>query len=569
MPECRVDIIKNGYVYTDNFAVGVAPLIDSQGNDVTVKKQNLEFVLTSSTGINVATVIPSIGAFNIVTGVWTVPEISSDQKQYLSFMATVTDETLGPYEVTLTGTTGVNDDADLTNNSKVICLGGVTRGDILNEVSGLQGPAGANNVLTIGTITTGVASASITGTSPNQVLNLVLPNPLNGIDGVNGAAGDVISIGAVTTLAAGSAATATITGVSPNKVLNLGIPEGEDGNLSGGEVNVQSDWAENNSSLDTYILNKPTIPSAQVNSDFNATSGVQAILNKPTLTLTGGNVTGSINLETGVTSLTAENTQVNKETIQDYAAELFAHNGHTNITATHSDSTDEILLSVVGGLNTITDLSKSGDDLNVVGTGAAYNGLVSDVFKDTQNTYTIGLSGGNLTLSENGVAGSPIDISAHTHVIADVTGLQTALDSMQTELSELDIAASINVGGNGTQTNGNNIAITFQIANAAASATDRDIVFLTSLPDGFEYTSTGSSSSGITYDSSNELLTVSSGIAAGTFKALTINVDLDTRHAGAFGVGVIKRVKIQPIDSRGHETSLTAWNTQVVTVINP
>ena len=45
---------------------------------------------------------------------------------------------------------------------------------------------------------------------------------------------------------------------------------------------VNSDW--NATSGVAQILNKPTIPAAQVNSDWNSTSGVSQILNKPTLT---------------------------------------------------------------------------------------------------------------------------------------------------------------------------------------------------------------------------------------------------------------------------------------------
>jgi hypothetical protein len=45
---------------------------------------------------------------------------------------------------------------------------------------------------------------------------------------------------------------------------------------------VNADW--NATSGVAEILNKPTIPAAQVNSDWNATSGVAEILNKPTLT---------------------------------------------------------------------------------------------------------------------------------------------------------------------------------------------------------------------------------------------------------------------------------------------
>lgn len=68
----------------------------------------------------------------------------------------------------------------------------------LIEVSeiGLQGPGGAqgatgpSNELTIGTVTGGtVADATITGTSPSQVLNLVLPKGDKGDTGSPGATG--------------------------------------------------------------------------------------------------------------------------------------------------------------------------------------------------------------------------------------------------------------------------------------------------------------------------------------------------------------------------------------------
>ena len=79
---------------------------------------------------------------------------------------------------------------------------------------------------------------------------------------------------------------------------------------AGAEVNVQSDWSEADSSSDAYIrnkpdlsiyaqsanlatvattgdyddlVNKPAIPAAQVNSDWNSNSGVSQILNKPSL----------------------------------------------------------------------------------------------------------------------------------------------------------------------------------------------------------------------------------------------------------------------------------------------
>jgi len=96
---------------------------------------------------------------------------------------------------------------------------------------GDKGDAGSpGDKLTMGTITTGdpgtEAVASITGVSPNKVLDLTIPR---GNPGVDGADGDTLSIGTVTTGAAGSAAQATITGDSPDKQLNLVIPRGNTG----------------------------------------------------------------------------------------------------------------------------------------------------------------------------------------------------------------------------------------------------------------------------------------------------------------------------------------------------
>lgn len=55
---------------------------------------------------------------------------------------------------------------------------------------------------------------------------------------------------------------------------------------------VNSDW--NSVSGVSEILNKPTIPAAQVNSDWNAVSGVAEILNKPTSLPPSGNAGGDL-----------------------------------------------------------------------------------------------------------------------------------------------------------------------------------------------------------------------------------------------------------------------------------
>lgn len=49
------------------------------------------------------------------------------------------------------------------------------------------------------------------------------------------------------------------------------------------QARVQSDWNQTDNSAEDFIKNKPTIPAAQVNSDWAASSGAAEILNKPLL----------------------------------------------------------------------------------------------------------------------------------------------------------------------------------------------------------------------------------------------------------------------------------------------
>lgn len=98
--------------------------------------------------------------------------------------------------------------------------------------TGPIGPPGPANILTIGNVTKGdEASASITGTSPNQKLNLVLPKGDPGPQGETGSVGpngpaNTLTIGSVTK---GDEASANITGNSPNQELNLVLPKGDPG----------------------------------------------------------------------------------------------------------------------------------------------------------------------------------------------------------------------------------------------------------------------------------------------------------------------------------------------------
>ena len=91
-----------------------------------------------------------------------------------------------------------------------------------------------------------------------------------------------------------------------------------EGGSGGGSTQVQSDWAETDTESVSYIKNKPTlstvattgsfndltdkptIPDAQVNSDWNASSGISQILNKPQMTTQTLTFVDENNVETNV-----------------------------------------------------------------------------------------------------------------------------------------------------------------------------------------------------------------------------------------------------------------------------
>lgn len=97
--------------------------------------------------------------------------------------------------------------------------------DISVQVTGL--PAGAE------------PTVSVSGTPEAPVIALGIPAGRQGDPGGKGDPGDPgqtpnITIGQVETLPAGSAVTASITGETPNLVLNLGIPQGQQGDTGAG-----------------------------------------------------------------------------------------------------------------------------------------------------------------------------------------------------------------------------------------------------------------------------------------------------------------------------------------------
>lgn len=185
------------------------------------------------------------------TGTWSASPPALTKGQYLWTRAVVsyTDGTSTTvYSVAyhgLDGSPGQKGDPGPANS---LSIGSVTSGPAAATITGaapaqvlnLTLPPGANGVtptFSVGTVTTllpgSSATVTVSGTAPNYVLNFGLPSGLTG-------AAPVLGIGSVTTLAAGSAATATISGTGPNYVLNIGIPAGATGATGAAGINGTS-----------------------------------------------------------------------------------------------------------------------------------------------------------------------------------------------------------------------------------------------------------------------------------------------------------------------------------------
>lgn len=125
--------------------------------------------------------------------------------------------------------------------------------------TGPTGSTGAAATITVGSVTTLAAGASATvvnaGTSAAAVFNFGLPAGAAGTNGSTGATGTAatVAIGSVTTLAAGSSATATNVGTSAAAVINFGIPQGANGSGStvswGGVLGTLSNQTDLQSAL--------------------------------------------------------------------------------------------------------------------------------------------------------------------------------------------------------------------------------------------------------------------------------------------------------------------------------
>jgi hypothetical protein len=212
--------------------------------------------------------------------------------------------------------------------------------------------------------------------------------------------------------------------------------------IEGTTPQVQANWTETNSALPAFIqnkptlatvatsgsysdlLNKPAIPAAQINSDWNAVSGLAQILNKPTIptqytdALARAAITLSSNSPTGTTSTLTYNTGSGAFTFTSAAALVSG----TTIKTVNSNSllgsgnVSVGTVTSVSGTGTVSGISLGG---TVTGSGSlSLSGTLSGITNANLNG-TAGITNANLansTISGVSLGGSLFSLTAGTNV---------------------------------------------------------------------------------------------------------------------------------------------------------
>lgn len=183
---------------------------------------------------------------------------------------------------------------------------------------GVPGPTGPSSVISMGTVTTGVpgspASATFSGVSPNQRLNLTIPRGNSGDPGPLSS----LAIGTITTGVPGANGAASITGTAPNFVLNLTLPRGYGVPVGGSSKQVLT--KNSTTDYDTGWLSYTELATASTLVSRDSSSNF------------------SINLITGNAAPTAASHLTRKDYVDAQTASK-ANSVHTHTASQISDST--------------------------------------------------------------------------------------------------------------------------------------------------------------------------------------------------------------------------------------
>ena len=144
--------------------------------------------------------------------------------------------------------------------------------------TGATGQDGQAATISVGTVSTGAAGTSATvvnsGTSSAAVFDFTIPQGAKGDTGNTGATGADGYSPSATVTQSGDVTTISITDKNGTTTESIDLSNYVE---SSDLATVATSGSYND------LINKPTIPAAQVNSDWNSNSGVSQILNKPTL----------------------------------------------------------------------------------------------------------------------------------------------------------------------------------------------------------------------------------------------------------------------------------------------
>ena len=205
---------------------------------------------------------------------------------------------------------------------------------------------------------------------------------------------------------------------SSNVTANIVVPTKTSDLTNDGSDNtstyVESDELATVATSGSYndLSNKPTIPAAQVNSDWNSTSGVSQILNKPTLATVA--TSGSYNdLSNKPTIPTVNNATL---TIQKNGTNVqtFTANQSTNATANITVPTK------TSDLTNDSDFVEA-NSLSTVATSGNYNDLSNKPTIPTVNNAT-------LTIQKNGTTINTFTANASSNVTANIQVPTTTSD---------------------------------------------------------------------------------------------------------------------------------------------
>ncbi len=179
---------------------------------------------------------------------------------------------------------------------------------------------------------------------------------------------------------------------------------------------IQSDWTQaNNAALD-FIKNKPTIPAAQVNSDWNAVSGVAEILNKPTLNAgTVTSVSASVPAALSVTVTDPTTTPAIAITAAGVASQYIRGDGQLATLPSNTSGGSAVSYYLNGGTAASVATYYQMGRTAVLGANADFslagNGLISQWLTDVGDPNRLEIPAGNwnfeIFMSASSAGGTP------------------------------------------------------------------------------------------------------------------------------------------------------------------